>query len=141
MWKDPKNPGNGCLYCTSDNAGGLQRKVTDGEAIRKFAELKDQMPQFRAHLELQPPVPLYLARLSLANHELGDPWALLIHLLSDSISCLTASCSREVCFVGCASWMVLESCSFPSVESSALLIGLMVYGRRTAFSLVHALNP
>ena len=78
VWKDPKNPGNGCLYCTSDNAGGLGRKVTDGEAIRKFTELKDQMPQFRAHLELQPPVPLYLARLSLANHELGDPWALLI---------------------------------------------------------------
>ncbi|CAE7532505.1 unnamed protein product [Symbiodinium sp. CCMP2456] len=72
VWKDPKNPGNGCLYCTSDNAGGLGRKVTDGEAIRKFTELKDQMPQFRAHLELQPPVPLYLARLSLANHELGD---------------------------------------------------------------------
>ena len=79
VWKDHDNPGHGCLCCNSENSSGLGRKVTDIEAARKFSDLKDQMPRFRAHLELPPPAPLYLAQLSLANHELGDTWTFKRH--------------------------------------------------------------
>eukprot|EP00913_Durusdinium_trenchii_P020188 g18969.t1 len=47
-------------------------KIDDRTACKKFGELKDEVPRFRASLRLAPQAPLFMRQISLANHELGD---------------------------------------------------------------------